>query len=251
MRILCTCASLALVVLSSAVAQETSLNRAEVAAIKAKLVAVQGAMGTDPEGYLKESEEFSLPTDFSPAQEGKFWPIGSSISLGYTDRASTEGQANAERAAAEFQAKYAAAIASGDATAIERMLNDLNQINAAAAAASVAPQKQDMSVYVQFNSGSYSGIDPDAVVFERSGVIALRDTDVSSEEGSVTVYLDPVALKETETLSKLELKTPDGGVANRSGVFNITIQLNGTVADAEAWAQTFDTAAMLSVIDSQ
>ena len=62
--------------------QSTSLTRSEVTAIRAKLVAVQQAMGADPAGYLKESEDFDLPTDFNPAKDGKFWPITSSIQLG-------------------------------------------------------------------------------------------------------------------------------------------------------------------------
>ncbi len=88
---------------ATAFAQETSLTRSEVAALKAKLVTVQTAMGADPAGYLKESEDFDLPTDFNPASGGKFWPITSGITLRYVDRASTEGQAAVEKAAEDFQ----------------------------------------------------------------------------------------------------------------------------------------------------
>ena len=84
---------------ATAGAQETNLTRSEVAAIKAKIVAVQQAMGGDPSGYLKESEDFDLPTDFNPAQGGKYWPITSGVSLRYGDRGSAEGQANMEKAA--------------------------------------------------------------------------------------------------------------------------------------------------------
>ncbi|HSG64117.1 MAG TPA: hypothetical protein VLD39_03920, partial [Gammaproteobacteria bacterium] len=68
---------LTLVLCSTAIAQNNSLTRPEVAAIKAKLVTVREAMGTDPAGYLLEApEEFSLPTDFNPNQQnGKYWPI--------------------------------------------------------------------------------------------------------------------------------------------------------------------------------
>jgi hypothetical protein len=239
--------SLALFVLSSAVAQETSLTRAEVAAIKAKLVTVQQAMGADPSGYLKESEEFSLPTDFNPAQEGgKFWPTTSSIYVRYTDSASKEYEAKME----DISKRYGAAAASGDADALIKLTEEMTTLQQQAAAA-FGQQKEQMTVNVQFNSGAYSGIDPDAVVFESPGVIALRDTDVAGERGTVTVYLDPVALAKTETLSKIELKTPDSGVSNKTGVFNIQISAQGTLADAEEWVKSFDTAAMLSVIDSQ
>jgi hypothetical protein len=237
---------LALFVLSSAVAQETSLTRAEVAAIKAKLVTVQQAMGADPTGYLKESEDFSLPTDANPAQDGKFWPIQSSVYLRYADGASKEYEAKME----DISKRYGAAAASGDADALLKLTEEMTALQQQAAAA-FGQQKEQMNVNVQFNSGAYSGIDPDAVVFESPGVIALRDTDVAGERGTVTIYLDPVALAKTETLSKIELKTPDNGVTNKTGVFNIQISAQGTIADAEEWAKSFDTAAMLSVIDSQ
>ena len=233
-------------------AQDTSLTRADVTAIKAKLVTVQKAMGADPEGYLKESEDFYLPTDASPAQGGKFWPLTSSISLSYTGRAAKEGIDSAEQASKDFQARYAAAMASGDPNAMMQMSQEMMRISQLAAAAGMNPQtKNDMTVYIQFNMSPFTAIDPDAVVMESPGVIALRDTDVSGEEGQVTVYLDPVALKQTETLSKIELTTPNDGVKNRIGVFNITIQLNGTITDIESWVQTFDAGEMLSVIDSQ
>lgn len=240
---------LALVLTATALAQETNLTRSEVAALKAKLVAVQQAMGADPSGYLKEEESFDLPSEANPAQGGKFWPITSGITLRYTDRVSTEGKANAEKAAEEFQAKYAAAAASGNVEAMTKMVTEFQQIQAAAMVP--AAKKEDMQVYVQFNQNPTVGIDPDAVVLEQAGVIALREKEVSSETGNVTVYIDPVALKATQELSKIELRTAQDGVSNKTGVFHIVIQLNGAVADAEAWVKDFDLSAMLGVIDPQ
>jgi hypothetical protein len=244
---------LALVLCSTATAQNSSLTRPEVAAVKAKLVTVRQAMGVDPEGYLLEApEEFSLPTDFNPNQQtGKYWPITSGVTMRYTDKGVEESRASAEQAAQDFQAKYAAAMASGDANAMMMLNQQMMQIQAAAMASMSAQPKQDMTVYVQFNMSPYAGIDPDAVVFEAPGVIALRNASGSDGTGQVTVYYDPVALEKTELLSKIELTTPNDGVTNKTGIFNVTITLNGTVADAEAWAQTFDTGQILSVIDGQ
>lgn len=240
-------------VAAGAFAQETSLTRAEVAAVKAKLVAVQQAMGADPQGYIKESESFNLPTDFRAARDGKYSPIGAGVSMRYTDRAVKEGSTNAEQAAKDLQAKYAAAITSGDPQAIAKMAEEATRISQLAMATSVAAQsaKPNLSADIRFNSGSYAGIDPDAVVFESSGVIALREKQLSSDEGRVTVYVDPVALKNAETLSKVELKTPDDGVSSKAGVFNVVIALSGRLADVEAWAKTFETAQILSLIDAQ
>jgi hypothetical protein len=238
---------------ATAVAQETSLTRSEVAALKAKIVTVQQAMGQDPAGYIKESEDFSLPTDFNPAQGGKFWPITSGVTLRYTDRGAVEGQASIEKMQAEFQTKYAAALASGNAEAITRMVEEMTrmQTQAMAAAANPAARKEPMSVYVQFNQNPIVGIDPDAVVLEQAGVIALRDKEASSEQGNVTVYIDPVALRATQELSKIELRTADDGMPSKTGVYHVVIQLSGNVADAEAWAKAFDFDAMLGVFDAR
>ena len=242
---------LVLVSASLAFAQETGLDRNEVAGIKQKLVTVQKALGGEPEGYTLESEDFNLPTDFNPAQVGKFWPITSSVSLRFGDKVSKDGQASVEQATANFQAKYAAAIASGDYEAMEKMMVEIQTVSQQAAAAAMEPQKQPMTVYVQFNMGGGTGIDPDAVVFEKAGVIAIRKKNLNDEHGTLWVYIDPVALKDTGKLSRIDMNTPHDGVTKKTGVFNITIQADGTLSDVEAWAHKMDTDTMLSVIDSR
>jgi hypothetical protein len=233
----------------TAAGQNTSLTRSEVTTIRAKLVAVQQAMGADPAGYVKESEDFSLPTDFNPAEGGKFWPITSSIRLRYTDKVSTEGKAKAEQAAQDFQTKYAAAAASGNVEALQKLVEEVQKLQAAAM---TPPVKQTpMDVNVQLNQNPIVGIDPAAIVLERTGVIALRDKNVSSDTGSVTVYVDPVALRNSSDLAKIELRTAQDGVGNKIGVYHVVIQLNGAVPDLEAWAKSFDYGAMLGAIDPQ
>jgi hypothetical protein len=111
--------------------------------------------------------------------------------------------------------------------------------------------KEDMMVNIQFNMNPYAGIDPDGVLFEKPGVIALASSDVQNQSGQVVVYFDPVALRETETLARVELSTPQDGVSNRSGVFNVTISLNGPVDEIQALAKNINTSAVLAVIDSQ
>jgi len=248
MRVLPISGAFLAVALAATAAGQNSLTRSEVTALKAKLVAVQQAMGADPDGYLKDSEDFNLPTDANPAQGGKFWPITSGITLRYVDRVSTEGKAAAEAAAADFQTRFAATAATNPA-AITTMVEEMQRLQAAAM---IAPVKTEpMNFYVQFNQNPIVGIDPDAVVLEQAGVIVLREKEVSSAKGNITVYIDPVALRATQELSKIELRTAQDGVSNKTGVFHIVIQLNGAVADAEAWAKTFDLSAMLAVIDKQ
>jgi hypothetical protein len=253
MRIPPAAAFVSLLLATSALAQSTSLTRSEVTAIKAKLTTVQQAMGAEPAGYIKETEDFGLPTDFNPAQDGKFWPISSSVQMRFTDRALKEGTANAEEAAADFQRRYAAALAAGNLEAVAKMAEELTRVQTAAAAAAMNPTKKEpLDVYVQLNQNPTVGIDPDAVVLEQRGVIALRDANNKAEgKGRVTVYVDPVALKATEELSKIELRTADDGMPNKTGVYHVVIQVTGTLADAEAWVKNFDYGAILGVVDAQ
>ncbi len=241
---------LVLVLAATAVAQDNALTRSEVTAIRAKLVTVQQAMG-EPAGYLKESEDFNLPTDFNPnaSKAGKFWPITSSITMRYTDRAAAENTANAQKAAEEFQAKYAAAIAAGDYESVEQMMQEMQAIQAAAMAPTTP--KEPLQVYLQFNMNPSVGIDPEAIVLEQPGVIALRQKELNSDRGQVTVYMDPVALKSTGELAKFELRTDQDGVGNRTGLYHIVIQANGAVPDIESWIGDFNYAAMLGVIDAR
>jgi hypothetical protein len=170
----------------------------------------------------------------------------------FTDKAAVDSEANLEKFQENFEARYTAALASGNAAAIERMMQEMTQMQTAAMAAamSTSEQKEDMRVTIQINMNPIVGIDPDAVVLEQPGVIALRERDdASGETGQVTIYLDPVALAKTEELSKIELRTADDGVSNRTGVFHVVIHLDGALADVESWVRTFDYAAMLAVFD--
>jgi hypothetical protein len=239
---------LSLLLVSVAIAQDNNgLNRPEVAAIKAKLVAVRAATGGEPSGYALESEDFSLPTKFNPARDGKFWPITSSVYLRFTDKAVQDAQANSEQAAADFQARYMAAVMSGNETAMQAAMSEMMQAQNGDGSAT----KEDMAVNIQFNMNPYAGIDPDGVLFDKPGVIALASSDVQNQSGQVVIYFDPVALRETETLARVELSTPQDGVSNRSGVFNVTISLNGPVDEIQALAKNINTSAVLAVIDSQ
>lgn len=247
-------ACLGLILAGSLAAQQNSLTRSEVTAIKDKLVLVQQAMGADPMGYIKESEDFDLPTDFNPAQDGRFWPITSGVSMRYTDRATVEGSANIERLTAEFQSRYAAAMASGDAAAITRMVEEMTRMQTQAAATAMAAssnQKNPMQVYIRFNMNPSVSIDPDAIVLERPGVIALREKELTSNDGNVTVYLDPVALSNTGDLARFELRTSNEGMPGKTGLYHIVIEAHGNVADIEPWVMNFDFDAMLGVFDAR
>jgi len=242
------------VVLGSAASAQSpaNLTRSEVAGLKAKVQAVQAAMG-EPAGYTREDEDdFYLPTEASPAERGKFWPVSPSVQMRFTDAGVVSAQETAESAQAAFMQRYAAAIASGNAEVIEKMLLEMQQLQGAAVAAALAPtaKKEDISVSITLNGTGGATIDPDAVVLEQHGVIALREKDdAAGESGRVTIYLDPVTLADTEELSRIDLQGPEGGVGNKTAIVTAIIYLDGGLADLESWVADFDYDAILGVID--
>jgi hypothetical protein len=104
---------------------------------------------------------------------------------------------------------------------------------------------------VRFNANPGTTIDPDAVVFESAGVIGLRlNWEEGAETGRIGVYFDPVSLKDTKQLSKVDLKEPEGGAGRKVLLLNATMELSGPPAEIEAWARRIDVKKALAQIDS-
>lgn len=111
-------------------------------------------------------------------------------------------------------------------------------------------RKEPISVRIQTNSDPGATIDPDAVVFERPGIIALKSkSDDSAEKAQISVYFDPISLKDTKQLSKVNMKLPEKGTSSKTAIFNFTIELQGPAAEVEAWAKKIDTNKVLAQID--
>ncbi len=230
--------------------EETSLNRDEVSKIKKKLVACLEALGSAPAGYAMERENFNLPTQNSKVnQTGRWYLVGGSAEREYgTEKAAQKQSKDLEQ---EYQKKFAEAQAKGDYQEIARLSQEMQKKAGEANLKAVEGKKEPISIDVYLNSGSGATIDPDAVLFEKPGVIALKQTDSGeSDKTHVNVYFDPVSLKDTKQLSRVDLKTPEGGVSNRATVLNITIQLQGPTKDVEALAKKIDTGKVLAQIDA-
>src|SRR5512143_307302 len=205
--------------------EENSLNRDEVSQIKKKLVATLEALGAAPTGYAMERENFNLPTEGSKIKEtGRWYPVNGSADREYgTEKAAQKQSKDRQK---EYEKKFAEAQAKGDYQEIARLSQEMQKKAGEANLKAVEGKKEPISVDVNFNSGSGATIDPDAVVFEKAGVNALRSADGGeSEKTRVTIYFDPVSLKNTKQLSRVEMRTPEGGIAKRTSILNITVQL--------------------------
>jgi hypothetical protein len=226
-------------------------TRDEVSIVKKKLVSTLDAVGQPPEGYAKERENFNLPTEARKNREsGLFHPVyGSAERTFGSEKSAQKSEKDLQK---EYEKKISEAQAKGDYQAITKLSQEMQQKAAQAQLKNVAGKKNPIHIRIQTNSNPGATIDPDAVLFEKTGVIALKEkNDGTDELGRVRVFFDPINLKNTKQLSRVDMKTPEKGVSSKTAVYNITIELSGPIADIEAWAQKIETGKVLAQIDGK
>lgn len=231
--------------------EENRLTRDEVSVIKKKLVAILSSMGGGPKGYVKESEDFNLPTQFYKNHDsGKIEPMHASASQRFGGGAEKKTKKSQKEMGEYYQKKMLEAQAKGDMQEMMRLSQEMQmKVGQAGLEQMEAEKKEPVSVGINLNSNPSQAIDPDNVVFEKPGVIALRFKEGEEDKVRVEIYFDPVSLKDTKTLSVVELKMPKDGVNKNTVVLNATISLSGPINEVEAWANKIDTKAVLSQID--
>ena len=164
--------------------------------------------------------------------------------FGTQKQAEAEGKAMQE----EYKKKMSEAQAKGDYQEMARLGQEMGQKAGQMQMKANAAQKEPIEVSVSLNSNPGAVIDPDMVVFERPGVIALKSSVENAAE-RISVYCDPVALKETRQLSRVDMKQPEGGVARRTLVLSVSIEITGPAAEIEPWVKKADTGRVLAQID--
>lgn len=238
--------------LGVAVAQTSvPLTRDEVSILKKKFVAALDAVGQPPAGYSKEEENFSLPTDAGKNHDsGLLNPAYGSARRSFGSGKSTEkSQKEFEK---DYQKRIAEAQAKGDYEAIAKISQEIQKKSGEMQMKAIEGKKIPIDVHVTINSSGGEPIDPDGVLFEKPGIIALKEkSDASDEKSRVRVYFDPVSLKNTKQLSKVDMKVPEKGVSSKTAVYTMTIEFYGPTAEIEAWAQKVDGGKVLSQIDGR
>lgn len=250
MRALCTyvIAILFLMVSQVQAQGEKSLTRDEVSIVKKKLVSIFEAVGQPPAGYSMESETYSLPTDAYPIEgTANYSLVGASAFREFgTKRKAEDASKDLEK---EYKKKMLEAQAKGDYQEMAKLGQEMTKKMGQQSLKTEESQKEPINIHINLNGGDGETIDPDAVVSEQSGVIALKALNGTPEKGRVRIYFDPVALKETKQLSKVTLTFPQKGVSKRTAVLHAMIEIAGPAAEIEAWAKKIDFKKVLAQID--
>lgn len=233
-------------------AQPSNLTRDEVSVIKKKLVAIVDALGQPPKGYVKEDEDFSLPTDFSiVGNTSMYWPVHASAQVKFGGGAD-KIQKKTEKESEDYEKKMAEAQAKGDYEALGKLAQEMQKKMGEAQVKVIEAKKEPINVSISFNSNPGQTIDPDAVVFEKPGVLALKFKENEADEKiRIAVYFDPVSLKDTKQLSRVDLALPQEGIKSKTGVLNATIEFTGPSAEVEQWAKAIAANKVLAQIDKK
>lgn len=226
--------------------QSKQLSRDEVAVIKKKLVAVLNALGTAPKGYRSEesNENYNLPTEVYQQPDGSMNLVNPSAHRDYEFKTAEDEQK-------EMTNKLRAAQAKGDMQEVMRLSQEMQQKMLAASA--YADSTKPVRIDVYFNRSENETIDPDAVLFEGAGMIALKFKEGESEGNErIRMFFDPVTLKNTKELSKVDLNQGEGSrgkISSKTAVKYITVEMEGPITLVETWAKKFNTKTILSQID--
>lgn len=233
-----------------------ALTRDEVAGLKRKLLAVAAALGQPPTGYVKEQEAFDLPTASylqktkDPGKSDRRDWVSPSMTARFTGGERRIEEKSQDQLKKESEKKIAEAMAKGDYQAIGKITEEIQRQAGRTQLAVAEARKDPIALRIGLNALEGQTVDPDAVVFEKAGVIALL-VDTEEEKASrLLVLFDPVALKETKTLSRVDLRQPDGGVSRKTAVYNARVELTGPAAEIKSWARRMNTGTALGQIDS-
>jgi hypothetical protein len=232
-------------------AEQNMLTRDEVTSLKKKLVAVFNAMGQPPSGYVKEDEQFNLPTEvYKKGNTGKYEWVTPSMTSRFSGGGEKEAKKSGEQLQQEYEKKVAEAIAKGNYEEISKLAEEMQKKVGEAQLAAVEGRKVPIEIRIMLNTYETQTLDSDMIVFEKPGVIALIVDNKDENRNRLLVCFDPITLKETKTLSRMELKQPDDGVSKKTAVLNATIEIIGPASETKAWANQINIGAVLGQIDS-
>jgi len=251
MKLLAPLAALTFLLSSNARAEDDALTRDEVSALKKKLVAALDALGAAPATLVKEKDDFDLPTD-AFRTDGKLQAVTCAVTRTHTIKAMQEAEKSQKAMVDEYQKKAMEAQAKGDYTALNKLTQEMQAKAMATAMAASQKQVVPVTIRVSLNEGMSEAIDPDGVVVEKPGVLALKSKNGGDEDpnGTVRIYFQPTALKDTKSLSKLNVFANDRSVPSKTSVATVTVSLDGNATDVEEWAKRVNFAKVLQLIDA-
>lgn len=220
----------------------TDFMRNDLAVLKKKVEAIIAAFGAPPAPYALDTQNWSYPTGDCHDAKG-YQPV----SIGFNGTFNTNGAQ--QKIGNEYQQKIQAASARGDYQAISQLTQEMQAKLIALTNGGQNMGEVDMSL--TGNGGESLTIDPDSVLRDGAGFIAVRNggNSASSGQESVTVYFDPVVLENADKIASFDLGG-DYRVANPLDLIDVQVQLSGPKALVEQFVKQLSPGAALAQLTS-
>ena len=211
--------------------------RDDVSTLKKHMQDIVTAMPMPDAPYGRENENWQLPS-YACQDDMGIRPVD----ISYTSRYSVEATLQQKNAA--FQKQIMEAQAKGDYEAMTNINQQVAQQAMQQAALSQANAPVDISVAA--NTSDSGTIDPDAVVSDGQGFLAIRtSTDSTSNTENVSVYFDPVALKDAHQLASFDMGG-DYRVHSKLDLYSLRIDLEGPAKVVDKMVRGIDSSKVLS-----
>lgn len=214
--------------------------RNEALALKNTVRAVLAGLGAPPAGYAQSKDEFDLPTGMgSDKDAGRYWLRETSATFEFTSGMSGEQMSQ------EYQKEIAAAQAKGDYQKMQTLATDLQQKMMSA----MNTEMTKIEVKVWLNRNVHQAIDPEGVLWETPGAMALKLESSDPNKARLLLAFDPKALADTQTLSLINNgESFNASAAQKTAVRSISVELTGPGDAITAWAQGVDKKSILALV---
>ncbi len=215
--------------------------RDDLANLKQHLETIVGAIGEPGAPYGRESENWSYPSGVCKDAKGYI-----AVAVGYNTTFSTEGQEKKLEAA--YRKKMMAAQASGNYQAMAQLSQEMQQ--KAMGQAMANQNKSPVTLEIDADNGDGGTVDPDSVIRDGTGFIALRtSSDPNAQTERVVMYFDHVALKDAKRIANFTI--PGATLVSGPHDFaNVRIQLDGPKEIVESMVKKMDAGKILGALQS-
>lgn len=213
--------------------------RDDLAGLKKEVETAIAAIPKPHAPYAKAEDHWDLPAYTCKDKTGL-----QPVDVSYTSTYNTD--ASMQKLEMGYQKQMMAAQAKGDYQAMMKISQEMQ--SKAMAQASANEGMPPLNINITVNGGNSGTIDPDTVIRDGQGFIAIRtNKDQTSGNENISIYFDPVALKNAHQLAQFDL-SGDYRVDSKLSLLSLRVDLSGPSNILEPMVKQVDVSKVLGTL---
>ena len=218
------------------------LMRDDLAGLKKKVEIALSAVPKPKSPYAKANESWSLPSYACKDKSGQ-----RPLDLSYNSTWNTD--ASMQKMGMDYQKQIMAAEAAGNYQEVMKITQKMQA--RAMAQASANQGMPPLEINLSVNTGDANTIDPDSVIRDGRGFIAIRtNKDRISGNENISIFFDPVALKDAHQLASFDL-SGDYRVPAKLSLLSLRIDMSGPSNILEPIVKEIDVGSVLGTLTTE